>query len=253
MKFGMELYAYFLALSCGCIPDNAPDTAIIQDTAFTFSKVAEHGHTGAMFGCAMDLFRLVPEVVAISRRARAIHQRHVNDSPDSAGALASRIATLLTIVSLWEPPEQIDAAFDISGRIFKVSVSALLIEADCRCADIADYDSPSHHFQETLNAQMDSLVAEFVALLSKLPPQSSIATTMCWSIAVMGSYAMHWRHRDIIRNFLTSMEATFSFKNMTRTRLLLESIWSKYSSAEREYPIEIAEAMRENGQQFLLG
>lgn len=253
MKFGMELYAYFLALSCGCIPDNTPDTAIIQDTAVTFSKVAEHGHTGAMFGCAIDLFRLVPEVVAISRRARAIHQRHVNDSADSAGVLASRIATLLTIVSLWEPPEQTHAAFDISGRIFKVSLSALLVEADCRCANVADCESPTYHFQETLRAQMDSLVADFVSLLTKLPPQSSIATTMCWSIAVMGSYATDSRHRDVIRNFLTSMETTFSFQNMTRTRLLLESIWSTYSSAEREYPIEIAEAMRENGQQFLLG
>lgn len=279
MTFGRELYAYFLAVSsiCSLKPSSASST--IEATAFAFSGISKFGHTGAMFGCSDGLFCLIPEVVAVLHDARKwdaarplITPRRGKFSSTASDAtclstdaseLASEISLLFLSVSMWEPLDSNDSTFQTSGRILRLALTILLTEASywCRVSEAKLRQTgecvlrASPRQQHTLNLELQTvpLVAEFVTLLKHLPVQSWIVTTMCWPMAVLGSYATCQTHRTAIRLYLVNMEATFGFKNMNRTRLLLEYIWSKISTFEVDRPMDISEAMAEIGGHFLLG
>lgn len=284
MTFGIELYAYLLTVSCNSSLGTTDDPSILQDTAFVFSNVAEQGYTGAMFGCSAALFRLIPEVITVLREARHLGLPHdcsktaektsqacsvTHGVPDEATDPSLKIASLMTTVSAWEPPESSDITFQISGKILKLAMTVLLVEASFwhttveRALDENMWPDPEASkspsvlsgFQSALSLEYQTtpLVAEFVALLETLPVQSCIATTMCWPMAVLGSYAILQPHRIAVRQYLLSMEAIFGFRNMTRTRMLLEYIWSKIETFETDLPMDIAEAMTALGDRFLLG
>ena len=274
MVFGRELYAYFLALSCICTPDDAADPTVVQESSFVFSEIAEYGYTGALFGCSDALFSLAPEAVSFLKASRRLQMTHLASRSEEtvsqtesgavkeAGCLLSEIALLLTKVSLWEPDKLSDITFAMSGRILQLALTILLVEASHWCTVVT-----SAHRGETVQApvsfrtqsrsnlqfQTSPLVAEFVAFLAKLPAQSWIATTMCWSVVVLGSYATLPSDRATIQQYLQTMEATFGFRNMTRARVLLEHIWSRVRTFETDQPIAISEAMVRTGGRFLLG
>lgn len=271
MVFGRELYAYFLAVSCICAPEDVRSSTVIQDSATIFSHIAEHGHTGAMLGCSDELFCLVPEVVAILEEARKLTLVGSGISgldltaarlSSDAAMLMPRIGLLLTPVSLWEPCESNDGSFETSGRVLRLAVKILLTEALYWCTAVqAEFDADkecstkSLRFKCAPNLELHTtpLVAEAVTLLTNLPAQSRIATTMCWSMAVLGSYATVESHRTALRQYLLIMESTFGFRNMTRTRLLLEYIWSRISTFQTARPMDISQAMAAIGGRFLLG
>ncbi|OBT75913.1 hypothetical protein VF21_04368 [Pseudogymnoascus sp. 05NY08] len=243
--FGMELWAYFLAVSCSSLPD-APDAAMIEDANFLFSRIAENGSTGALFGCAEDLFRLVPVTVAVWRQAR--ESARVFDA--DVMAMLERIESVTYEVSLWHP-QSVDITFECSGRIFQLALLALLAEAHCSCTPYVVVSELSGLLSVELNLAITPLVTEFVALLDTLPVNSYITTTMCWSIAILGSFATVPSHRAAIRMYLLNMEDLFGFKNMTQTRLLLETLWQQRT--DLVIPIDISLVMQQTGGIFLLG
>ena len=277
MVFGKELYAYFLAVSSICAKDTSRDPRNIQESALVFSDIEQHGYTGAMFGCSDGLFRLVVEVVADLKEARRLHLSHcVSQAPEKAtqprlnetyssdelGKLMTEISLLLTTVALWEPPGSSEETFQISGRIFQLALTVLLVEASYLCSAVkATSDESGESGSRTvrqpcasnLELQMKPLVAEFITLLERLPAQSWIVTTMCWPITVLGSYTTTERHRTAVRQYMLDMEAAFGFRNMTRARLLLEHIWSKLRTFEADRPMDISEAMMDIGGLFMLG
>lgn len=282
MRFGSELYAYFLSVSSPCLLEMANNTTILQDAAFAFSKIAQSGYTGAILGCSDALFSLIPEVVDLLRRAKrltsacqawkdpiVILQNSFSPEPiEEAASLALEAELLLAKVTLWDPPEPSDKTFPISGKICQLALTALLAEASFRCVvaggngdngplhPVAAESShepgnlaPGANFQ----SQTIHLVTESLSLLDLLPVQSWVVTTMCWPIAVLGSYATLQAHRSTIRQYLMDMEVTFGFQNMARTRMLLEYIWPKIDTFETDWPIDIAEAMSAIGGRFMLG
>ncbi|KAM0283121.1 hypothetical protein ACHAQH_002601 [Verticillium albo-atrum] len=275
--FGRELYAYFLALACICHPAGTTDASVIDESASVYSEISASGYTGALFGCSDALFRLVPQAVALLNEARGIPLAYPlstaqtanpsdpdQSSPfDEAAALRSRIALLLANVSLWEAPPGVDDTFQVSGRILQLALTAILLEASHWINVAAQFtphepeETPSGDFGREPASSIDRLiapvVAEFMALLEKLPAQSRIVTTMCWSIVVLGSYVTLPLHRNTLREYLLDMEATFEFENMTRSRLVLEYIWSRVRTFELDRPITISEAMIETGGRFMLG
>lgn len=270
VAFGRELYAYFLAVSCIGSPDAARD-AIIQETESAFRIISDHGYSGAMLGCSDELFGLVPDVAASLRKARKYVQPYSDTMPcDTTSSsrkaeylitdvvnLESKISSLLLGVSMWVPSRSSYDTFQKSGRIGQLALTVLLAEASHWCsvfrANLCKTDEPPSSNSISLESQTEPLVAEFVTLLEELPSHSYIATTMCWSVAVLGSYATCQSHRSVIRCYLVNMEQTFGFKNMNRTRLLLEHIWSKIRTFETDRPLDISEAMAQIGGHFLLG
>ncbi|KAL2862494.1 Zn(II)2Cys6 transcription factor [Aspergillus lucknowensis] len=276
--FGRELYAYFLAVACICDPASMGDPTTIEEFDVVFSEIISSGCTGALLGCSDALFVLIPQAVAFLHEARALSLAHPVSTaqgaiftPDSdaasssseAATLKSKTALLLTKVSLWEPPVRSDITFQVSGRILQLALTSILVETSywCNVATVsASYDpgeplswSFRNRAMSTLDYQMAPLMTEFVGLLESLPAQSWIATTMCWSIVVLGSYATLPHHRNAVRRYLLDMEATFKFQNMTRSRLLLEYIWSRIRTFDQDRPIPIVEAMIETGGRFMLG
>ncbi|RNJ57064.1 hypothetical protein D7B24_006456 [Verticillium nonalfalfae] len=275
--FGRELYAYFLALACICHPADTTDASVIDESASVYYEISASGYTGALFGCSDALFRLIPQAVALLNEARSIplailistaSPAKLSDSDQSSpfdemAMLRSRIALLLANVSLWEAPLGVDDTFQASGRILQLALTAILLEAS-HWINIATQFAP-HELDETTSgdfgrepaSNLDRLiapvVAEFMDLLEKLPAQSQIVTTMCWPIVVLGSYVTLPLRRNMVRDYLLGMEATFKFANMTRSRLVLEHIWSRVRTFEFDRPITISEAMIETGGRFILG
>jgi hypothetical protein len=197
-----------------------------------------------------------------SQTARNGEIRSPLPSDDIEGLdLRSQIAILLTRVSLWEPDGTTDITFQHSGRILQLSLTAMLIEAahwahsdieargrGCDKAYRLPQEGPC------LDVKLKAVVDQGVTLLNKLPPvESRIATTMCWSIVVLGSYAIIPAHRTTIREYFLTMEATFGFDNMKRSRLTLEYIWAHIANFEQDRPLPVADAMRATGGMFILG
>jgi hypothetical protein len=182
-------------------------------------------------------------------------------SNSDAASLELQIAITHTRVSLWEPNTDTDETFQYSGRILQLALTSMLVEAAYWIGmetppETEEYIGNTSHVSSRpyLDAQVQILVAEAVSLLKKLPPKKSqIATTMCWSIVVIGSYATEQHHRDNIRDYFLTMEATFGFDNMKRSRLTLEYIWAHVKNFNEQRPMPIAEAMRHTGGLFILG
>lgn len=281
LRFGFELYAYFLSLSTSYAPESFDGPNLEQDSMLVFSKLDECGHTGALLGCADRLFSLVPATVASLKQARdhahfwrvGLLQSAPESSPKShlIESPASRVKSLLDDVSVWEPPESADPNFRISGKIMKLALLALLEETSYWCDMVTvtvddeacelKYFSPDAHIHPRsislrywdLLSNMDALMAELVGLLHQLPVHASIVTTMCWSIAVLGSYATRPVHQVMVQRYLTEMKRIFGFTNMSQTITLLEYIWSRYNSDDAEFPYPLSRAMQEIGGRFMLG
>lgn len=271
ISFGRELYAYCLTTACICDPAAPDDLALIDEAAKVFSDISASGFTGALFGCADALFCLIPQIVILlnqSRRLGVVESGHNTerggnvsplDDDDKRSSLRSQIAILLTRVSLWEPDNRVpDITFQHSGRTLQLALMAMLVEA-AHWANSAVHKSGGRFNYTTpgtpcLNTQLGALVHEGVALLEKLPPsKAQIATTMCWSIVVLGSYATLAEDRSTFREYLLTMETSFGFNNMARSRLALEYIWAHVTNFEQDRPMSIADAMRGTGGMFLLG
>lgn len=95
------------------------------------------------------------------------------------------------------------------------------------------------------------LISQAVVLLDEMPVISAISTTLCWPLAVLGSYATLRSHRVTIQSFLVDMEMLFGFRNMGQTRSLLESIWNRNSAVPGSI-LMLSAAMAENGWESVL-
>jgi hypothetical protein len=268
--FGRELYAYCLCVACICDPEAPDDPGLITEADSLFSEISASGYTGALFGCSDTLFCLIPQVSSHLTRARALREHGrctalgspaFAASNSDAASLELQIAITHTRVSLWEPNTDTDETFQYSGRILQLALTSMLVEAAYWVSletptETEEYIGHTSHVssRQHLDAQVWILVAEAVSLLEKLPPEKSqIATTMCWSIVVIGSYATDQHHRDNIRDYFLTMEATFGFDNMKRSRLTLEYIWAHVQNFNEHRPMPIAQAMRHTGGLFILG
>ena len=269
--FGRELYAYCLCTACICDPEEPDHPGLIAEADQLFSDISASGYTGALFGCSDALFCLIPQVSSLLTKARALctHRRctaegnpaYASSLSKEAAGLELQIAISRTCVSFWEPNADTHEAFQYSGRILQLALTSMLVEAahwvhQDQVSELEDdiEGMPHNSCDPSLNARLTELVAEAVSLLGKLPPEESqIATTMCWSIVSIGSYATDQHHRDTIREYFLTMEATFGFDNMKRSRLTLEYIWAHVKNFDQHRPMAIAEAMRKTGGLFILG
>lgn len=223
------------------------DENLIKDSDFIFAFLSNLNYQakGALFGCAQELYRLVPRVTLASIRVRVADL----DSPSDLRRQLDEIATLYAEVSKWTP-ESDDATFKTAGKILQLALLTLLSAASQEHITVDDDGVPALPDIEV--SPVKELISQAIVLLDEMPVRSAISTTLCWPLAVLGSYATLRSHRVTIQSFLVDMEMVFSFRNMGQTRSLLESIWNKNNPVPGSI-LTLSEAMAENGWESVLG
>ncbi|RJE27590.1 C6 transcription factor [Aspergillus sclerotialis] len=241
-----ECYAYLLVLS-GTSGKETLDEKIITDSNFIFDFLDNSSYRtkGALFGCAQELYRLVPRATLASMRVRIADL----DSSSNLQIQLSEIVTLYNVASRWEP-ESDDATFKTAGRIFQQALLTLLSAA---LHGLKEFDVDEVIENPGINVSpVKDLISQAITLLDEMPVRSAISTTLCWPLAVLGSYATIRSHRVTIQSFLVDMEMVFGFRNMGQTRSLLESIWSRNSPIPASI-LTLSEVMAEKDWKSIIG
>lgn len=227
----MEYYAYILAVSSSSQIDR-PQCSFIQEVTAVFSSLEVTRDLAAvtLCGCSHELFALIPFTAAELRRSC--------QSPGPwASASASSKQELRTRVLSWTPDTSSHRDWISAGKLYQFAI-LLLLEGR------QNFLSPC-----AADPGADQIVAEAVELLGELPVISSVTTTLCWPIAVIGSHAHQAEHQRIISHYVSSMEATYGFRNMAHLRVLLLWLWE---NGVREHAGDIAMAMKSQGITFML-
>lgn len=223
------------------------DEKIITDSNFIFGFLDNSSYRtkGALFGCAQELYRLVPRATLASVRVRIADV----DSSSNLRTQLHEISTLYNVTSRWKP-ESDDATFKIAGRIFQQALLTLLSAA---FHDLKEFDVDGMiEFPNVDISPVKELISQAITLLDEMPVRSAISTTLCWPLAVLGSYATVRSHRVTIQSFLVDMEMVFGFRNMGQTRSLLESIWTRNGAIPGSI-LTLSEVMAEKDWKSIIG
>ncbi|OAL40444.1 hypothetical protein AYO20_00180 [Fonsecaea nubica] len=206
--FVTEFYAYVLTLS-----SFTSKTSVVDDAQVIFNALSrlKTPMTGPFFGCARELFALIPSAAAAIRyldhEPRTNEQTQQHD-PSLTTNLRSRVLS-------WAPAPICRDDQVIAGRLYQLSILLLLNNTE-EPGEIEGGDFPS---------SSEVLMSNFVDMLQNLNVGAEITTTLCWPLAVAGSYAYDVHHQQVIKQYLVEMEAHYAFKNLTLLRTLLQRCW----------------------------
>ncbi|KAF9893508.1 hypothetical protein FE257_010820 [Aspergillus nanangensis] len=206
-----ELHLYSLSLLPSCLDESAGFT--FNEIDSTFNTLMHH-HTpffGVLCGCSFDLFRLIPEVYAVST---AIHDAHQTGNPGPMEQSLSRQG-LLCRVQMWKP-ETLNEERQCCGLIYQLALLALLD------IDPGNESNPTMDYASSYRRQ---LVVHMTRLLRRLPVESNYSTILCWPLAVLGGFAEDHHHRETILGYLSQMAEKYTQGNMYQTIRLLRLIW----------------------------
>lgn len=203
VSFTTDLYVYNAGLAsfttnCSPVPCSQPERCA---TSAIMGRP-----TGVMCGCAHDLFISVPKVSSLLWDV-------ASKAPLEADHRASLISDYLALkaqVVNWRPSsDQID--FVYCAELYRQSLLLLL---------------NSHFSQENSDHIVDQAFQNLELLISRLPPQSPIATTATWPLFVFGIHAQRPRQKEIVRSYLKTLVTTFGMGVMSTALNQLEDIWT---------------------------
>lgn len=199
----LEWYSYLLTVSTIC--DAKSDDDVVEHSSSIFMELLQRNMSpsGVLFGCAHELFCLIPQVMALSKR---IHTEHQVLGYISTEAECVR-ASLLSSIQEWNTSST-DANCITAGRIYQLALIVLLQ---------ADSDSGT----------LQSFTDQLPNLLQLLPVGSSVTTTLCWPLGIIGSLAQTAICKNSIRGYLSAIYTRYRFKNLHQTLMLLETLWAE--------------------------
>ncbi|KAJ5343219.1 C6 zinc finger domain protein [Penicillium brevicompactum] len=157
-----------------------------------------------------------------------IEEQVVNGCISCATSLERDI--LLDSVRKWEPTSSSDSDCAIAGKIYQLALTALLqIDAD--------------------KASLQCHVASVSTLLQALPFSSSVTTTLCWPITMLGSLTRLYSCKSTIRFYMELLAAQYKFEIFRQSLHLLDTLWEA-EEAPVESILSIQSAMKRNGYFF---
>lgn len=208
ISFLLEYYTYILSLSSFSLPSN-PDDFLARDVQLAFAAVSsiEKPMTGMLLGCAHELFTVIPyaTVELYDDFFETSHFCHID-----ACAIRQKVLS-------WRPAQQYPENWIAAGRLYQLAI-LLLLEDRGRIPEAYRVEDTSHIY-----------ICDFVTLLQTITVGSTITTTLCWPLAVAGSYAHTTEHRQVINQYLTEMIAKYGFGNLSQLQGLLHSVWDDSS------------------------
>ncbi|KAJ5713702.1 uncharacterized protein N7483_010883 [Penicillium malachiteum] len=160
--------------------------------------------TGAMCGCAYELFLHIPTVSALlwdfaSHETASLPQ----------GYFAITYRDLRSQVEQWQP-RSAQQDLVLCAELYQHSLLLLL-----------DY----HFAGDKTEELVERAFRDLESILSRLPPNSSISTTATWPLFVFGLMAPRDNCKILIRSYLQSLVGIFGMGVMSTALNQLEEIW----------------------------
>ncbi|KAK9238149.1 C6 zinc finger domain protein [Lipomyces kononenkoae] len=231
--FVMELYAYILTVSSSSLAVDE-NYSLVRDSELVFAAIEAMNKpvTGMLFGCAYELFGLIPSAARVPGKGNLSDKLNATETDLLQGT--SKRCELRSRVQSWVPGPVSGRDPVIAGKLYQFALLLLL----------EDYQVSFSSYNT--EAESNNFVSNFIYLLRSLPVDSDVATTLCWPIAVAGSYAHEPEHRRFIRQYLLSMEARYQFGNIIQVLGLLDSLWDR-SHDTCSHPGDLITAMKSKG------
>lgn len=230
LGFLAEFYLYTLAL----LPSSSTylDGNIVKDTEVVFRALTNSPvvPTGVLCGCASDLFRIIPEATAVSRR---LYDEFRSDGAPSQQTLFAR-SRLHNFVRCWTPDRADDDSV-MSARAYQLALLALLTMAELRTPP---------------NPETRNLGANLISLLRSLPVQSNTVTVLAWPLVTVAPFVDSCDDQDFILQYLDSISRKYGLGNHRQTIKLLQLIWSRQDVRDTG-PYYLLRAMEAQGYYFM--
>ncbi|KAF2491704.1 hypothetical protein BU16DRAFT_565403 [Lophium mytilinum] len=206
-----ELYLYLAILLSVPLGRDPYHQLVYEDSKLLFSYLPRD-HTGPLFGCARDLFELIPQIFQLANEKQAAHDTSHSQFRSKEAAIAS----LLQEILVWKPTKDVHDDTSRGGKIYQ---QALII---------LHYTS----FAIFVRAPVDILrvIDEALSIagneLNHIPLDSPILTTLTWPLAVLGSCATRPEHQDLLRQRITGMCQTLRMTCFEQLLQVLETLWA---------------------------
>lgn len=177
--FVLELYAYLALVGNITITSEVGQRSIELDPfLFSLESLAKYPTFGFMFGCAYELFGMIPRICQLGRR-RMMEDRRSESSLE----LFSQYQTLQQKIQDWEPPTPtyLDTGPEktnmliIAARIYQKGLLIFLHSSFY----ISNAKDP------ILAAEVESIADEMFLLLEAISTRA--ASTILWPMIIMGS------------------------------------------------------------------
>lgn len=211
LGFIAEVYSYTAVVS-NISMDIYWDEWLNSDNPTLFQpEILSHRGSGMLYGCAQQLFQLIPQIAMLAKERRMDEDELGTYSDESL----SMYRLLRGKIKQWQASVRVaDATVNVCGRIYQ---KALLTHLE---TSFYKYDQSSH-LPEYVNDALDS----FVSLLDEFPPESPISTTICWPLVVFGCCATQDRHQRVIKAMLESTYDNLGMASIRQCRDLVGTIW----------------------------
>jgi hypothetical protein len=182
---------------------------------------------GIHCGCAASLFALIPSIttlasnLALERENRFLDVFHTEAYTPLTTSFYN---SLHQEISNWKVPCHItDPALIGFGRIYQ---QAMLL-----CLQITFYQ---HSVQsDELSTLVQSYIDHIITLFKDIPANSTVNTTICWPLAVLGSCVTTVKDREFVTHRLDDMYGRFHFGNLLETRKFLQTLWDQIDEGSR--------------------
>lgn len=202
VSLATELYVYNAALAsfttyCPPIPSLPYD--LLGGQGISTKEL------GVMCGCAYELFTFIPKVSTLLWDATSLSSL----SGPNVKALVLEYYNLRASIENWHP-ESDQREMILCAELYQRSLLLLL---------------DSRFLQDTGPGLVDEGFQNLESLLSRLSPQSPVATTATWPVFVFGIHARTEHQKDLVRSYLRSLIKTFGMGVMTTAINQLEKVW----------------------------
>ncbi|KAJ5122117.1 hypothetical protein N7448_003248 [Penicillium atrosanguineum] len=203
VSFTTDLYVYNAGLAS--FTTNCSPISTSQSETWANTSASTVNPVGVMCGCAHDLFIFVPRVSSLLWDI-------TSETSSEAGHRESLIDdyhALRTQIVAWKPSsDQEDLV--LCAELYRQSLLLLL---DSRFA------------RKSTSSIADQAFRNLEFFISRLPPQSPIATTATWPFFAFGIHAQNPQQKEVVRSYLKSLITTFGMGVMSTALNQLEEIW----------------------------
>jgi hypothetical protein len=216
-SFLLETYTYLISVVNFTANTDSDYRTVIFDPCTEALESLQHSKvSGALLGCAQDLFKLIPSICKFGYR-RLNEEKNQKFSFETIALYKS----LESKIQDWQPPKVIDREdFSTKDRITaaKIYQQALLVFLH------GNYYG-SKVMDPKFLALVDTSLAKSLPFIGDISDDSPIMTTLLWPGLVLGSCLQQPLHRMLLRDRL--LGSPFNMMLVSQTVHILEWLWEE--------------------------
>ncbi|KAJ6023660.1 hypothetical protein N7540_004457 [Penicillium herquei] len=212
LEFLNEFYAYIKSISVltGSSISEASSSNFIESAT---PLLVGQRNPGNLVGCAYELFNLVPQIEDLLIQGRNYSDTTPKHELDPEWCRS--YTKLHAHLSSWQPPECATTELALGGSMYQ---QALLCHIEKTSPFIAAQD---------LETTIASRMTYFLEILSSLPAEAPVSSTIVWPVVFFGVLTNNQTHRVLIYDRLSHMQDMFGFGNIQSSMTFLRSYWDR--------------------------